>query len=431
MENEDNCRITYIYGLYEVGKEDEIRYIGKSNNPKSRTYSHIYVSMKTKIKPTYKECWIRKVLNDKGKIGYRILEEVTYDNWSEREVYWISNTENLTNTSPGGETGITGKQFEISYDDCKKWVSENLPNVKKSTDWREMIKMCNIPSHIPKSPHIVFRDEWVSWSDFLMSNNISCNVKSKKYLSYDECKIWFKENINITDVKSWNSLCKTLPYFIPKKPTEHFNDIWNKNSWIDLTGVDFSPKKYISHSEAHEFAMKIKLNSSTEWIKYHKENKKNIPNIPVNVNVVYKKDWISWSYFLGYKPKGSEISKNLLKYDILCKYVEENLKFIKTQRDWIEYVKEFDFLPRCPQHVYKDKGWVSWNTFLHNNKYKRGNNFLEFTKAREIVSRLKFKTHKEWREWSKNKEEKYNNIPCGPDLYYKSEWCGWNDWLGK
>ena len=41
MENEDNCRITYIYGLYEVGKEDEIRYIGKSDNPKSRTYKHI------------------------------------------------------------------------------------------------------------------------------------------------------------------------------------------------------------------------------------------------------------------------------------------------------------------------------------------------------------------------------------------------------
>ena len=29
MEN-PSTKITYIYGLYEVGKEDEIRYVGKS-----------------------------------------------------------------------------------------------------------------------------------------------------------------------------------------------------------------------------------------------------------------------------------------------------------------------------------------------------------------------------------------------------------------
>ena len=37
----NSCKITYIYGLYEVGKEDEIRYVGKTNNPKLRRYLHL------------------------------------------------------------------------------------------------------------------------------------------------------------------------------------------------------------------------------------------------------------------------------------------------------------------------------------------------------------------------------------------------------
>ena len=43
MEN-SNTKITYIYGLYEVGKEDEIRYVGKSDNPKIRLINHMYKS---------------------------------------------------------------------------------------------------------------------------------------------------------------------------------------------------------------------------------------------------------------------------------------------------------------------------------------------------------------------------------------------------
>lgn len=103
------------------------------------------------------------------------------------------------------------------------------------------------------------------------------------------------------------------------------------------------------------------------------------------------------------------------------------------EREWTDFVskKEFDFLPKCPQHVYRDKGWISWNVFLHNNKYRQGSNFLEFDKSREVVRSLKFKTHKEWREWSKFKGREYSNIPCGPDLYYKNEWISWNDWFGK
>lgn len=49
-------RITYIYGLYEVGKEDEIRYVGKSNNPIDRFRAH-----KNDKGKTPKTSWIKSI----------------------------------------------------------------------------------------------------------------------------------------------------------------------------------------------------------------------------------------------------------------------------------------------------------------------------------------------------------------------------------
>lgn len=36
----NSCKITYIYGLYEAGKEEEIRYVGKSDCLKKRLRDH-------------------------------------------------------------------------------------------------------------------------------------------------------------------------------------------------------------------------------------------------------------------------------------------------------------------------------------------------------------------------------------------------------
>lgn len=53
---ENYTKITYIYGLYE---NDVIKYVGKSNNPKSRLNQHIYES---KVKEGKKHSWIRHMV---------------------------------------------------------------------------------------------------------------------------------------------------------------------------------------------------------------------------------------------------------------------------------------------------------------------------------------------------------------------------------
>jgi hypothetical protein len=424
----ENDRITYIYGLYEDGKENEIRYIGKSNNPKARRYSHVYVSMRKETKLTHKDCWIRKVINSNSKILYKILEEVTYNKWSEREVYWISNTENLTNTSPGGETGITGKQFEISYDDFKKWINDNYSDLKSIKDFRSISKY--LPDFLPKSPNTVFKDYgWSSWSELLNTDFVTSKQKNKKYLSYSDCKKWI--NDNYPKIDSWNRTKDNLPYFIPKRPyIVYKNSGWT--NWFDFIGVNLSPKdNYLDFTDARKYVRNLKLSSSRYWYDYYEINhiKSEFPNIPRDPYTFYlKSGWVSWTDFLGSSIKTLDINRNKLSYDELVKYVSVNLSHIKNKRQWIEYIKTNMYIqiPKHPDRVYKNE-WVDWNSFLNKIEFKRNKTFYTFNECKEIIKKSNIKSNKQWREWIKS----IDGIPKAPEIYFKDEWIDWYDWLGK
>ena len=100
-------------------------------------------------------------------------------------------------------------------------------------------------------------------------------------------------------------------------------------------------------------------------------------------------------------------------------------------------------LPKSPHYIYKDK-WVSWPDFLgigtiekplqrnRTGKYRiRGTakTFLPYEKAKEIIQSYKFKSHDEYRLWSKTKRPK--NITGQPADFYKGQFEGWDIYFGK
>lgn len=91
---------TYIYAL--IDDNNNVRYIGKSDNPDKRYIEHIKYGSKNK--KNHKENWINKMLNENRKISIKILETVPYDMWEEKEIYWINKygLENLVNSTIGG-----------------------------------------------------------------------------------------------------------------------------------------------------------------------------------------------------------------------------------------------------------------------------------------------------------------------------------------
>ena len=55
--------------------------------------------------------------------------------------------------------------------------------------------------------------------------------------------------------------------------------------------------------------------------------------------------------------------------------------------------------------------------------------FLPFKKARAIVRKLKLRSQKEWKEWSKS--ERPANVPSRPHVVYRGAgWVSYPDWMG-
>lgn len=94
----------FIYALIDPDT-NLIRYVGKTKNSlEKRLKQHIYKSKyKKNNRLTHKENWIRKLTNEGKKPIIKELEKVNKNNWKEREVYYISKYNNLTNLTIGGD----------------------------------------------------------------------------------------------------------------------------------------------------------------------------------------------------------------------------------------------------------------------------------------------------------------------------------------
>lgn len=77
---------TFIYGLIDP-RTDQLRYVGKANDPTVRRYQHVCASQ---LNPrTHKNHWVKSLIKDGLKPEMTILEEVSSDDWEEAEVFWI------------------------------------------------------------------------------------------------------------------------------------------------------------------------------------------------------------------------------------------------------------------------------------------------------------------------------------------------------
>lgn len=114
-------RICFIYGLADP-LSGNIRYIGRSINPKERYRFHVRTKKRLK---THKDFWIASL----RKLGILpeliILETTTEEKSIELEIFWIAEYRsigfNLTNSTDGGE-GILGYSHT---DETKKILSDN------------------------------------------------------------------------------------------------------------------------------------------------------------------------------------------------------------------------------------------------------------------------------------------------------------------
>lgn len=358
----------YIYGLYSDDIEN-IRYVGKTNNVNKRLYEHINDAKRNN--KVHRQKWIRNEIKKNKNINITILEECNDLNWEEKEKFWIKYYNNLTNLTVGGEGGKISI-YNISYKDAKELIKKL--NIKSKNHWYRYIKEYTI-ENFPLNPYEVFKTkgEWISWGDFLGTNNIQDNMKSLNYISYEDAKQWIKENLVFDTIEDWKKLVNSnkIPDTIPNRPERYYK----KRGWInwgDFSGTGKlcnKDKTFVSYEDAKKIINELGIKSRTYWrLLYDKEIKKyNIPSAPDKHYI--RTGWINWGEFFGTGRLQDNLKAlNYISYEDAKEWIKENLN-ISTKKDWEIEVKKHNIpntIPNNPQLYYykKDRGWKGWKDFL-------------------------------------------------------------------
>lgn len=122
---------TYIYALIDP-RNNQVRYIGKSNNPKTRYRNHYNPS---RDKNTHKRNWINELRNNELKPELLIIDEVDMSNWQYWENFYIYLYKfygfELVNYTDGGDGATFGNKGS--------WKKGNTPH-NKGIPWKEETK---------------------------------------------------------------------------------------------------------------------------------------------------------------------------------------------------------------------------------------------------------------------------------------------------
>lgn len=99
----------------------------------------------------------------------------------------------------------------------------------------------------------------------------------------------------------------------------------------------------------------------------------------------------------------------------------------ESKEEFMEYACPGAYqLPKNPQEVWSES-WKGWEDFLGVCH--------EFEPGRELARGLNLRSEEEYLRLFKEKkiddDDPASRLPYRPDLKYKEEWKGWDDWLVK
>jgi len=313
-----------------------------------------------------------------------------------------------------------------SFEQARKFARSL--NIRGSTQWKEYCKSGKRPNDIPVHPEKVYKDKWISWSDW--TGNKSKQGTNKIYLPFEEARD-FVHSLKLKNNREWRKYAKSgkRPEHIPFDPKWVYPKQWNGyEDWLGYVAKRSRYKNFIPFEEAKKIIKRYGLTSLQQWVIFTKD--KQFPkNIPKNPHDAYNEEWKGYTDFLGVSIENS-------KYGRFRKFSEAR-EFVRSLKlygnpGWNEYKKSGKKpkdIPSHPEKVYKDewKGWVDWTGI--DARLVKFRKLRPFSEAREFVRSLGLKNEKEWKEYKKS-GKKPKDIPSTPIMVYKTEYKGLGDWLG-
>lgn len=128
--------LTHIYTLLDPNT-NQVRYIGKSDNPNNRLKDHI---KKCGNSVNHKNNWVLSLLKENKKPILEVVDVVPKEEWAFWETYYIDLYKSwgfeLTNTAPGGVGGNLGSEVNEKISKSKKGFKHTEETKKKMSEYR-------------------------------------------------------------------------------------------------------------------------------------------------------------------------------------------------------------------------------------------------------------------------------------------------------
>ena len=225
--------------------------------------------------------------------------------WQVYKDEWISLGDFL------GTDNIAPKKREwMSFQDAKTFIqSQGITNESDFQAWKRAGKR---PKNFPSVPQKTYKDEWISWGDFLGTDNIA--PKKRDWMSFQDAKTFIQQQgiISVSEFRAWKRAGKR-PKNFPSVPQKTYKDEWI--SWNDFLGTENTDymknrtdkkhtevQEYMSYTEAKIFVQQLEIKTPIDFFEIQRNEPDVFPeNFPPKPRVFYTNtgEWTDWNDFLG------------------------------------------------------------------------------------------------------------------------------------
>jgi len=277
----------------------------------------------------------------------------------------------LNNKNPHGKKYVKWMPFKEARAFVRKL------GLKSTEQWKlycrgELKNLPEKPYNIPVFPHRYYKKEgYTTIMDWLGKNEIRID---RNVVSFREAKA-FVVKLKLQKSSDWYKYIKgklkhlpKLPKGYPQHPTLHYKDHRDWKGLGEFLGIENKfNREYLPYSKAKQFVLKLSLKGQLAWRDYCKSGKRP-SNIPANPDKIYKgKGWSGYGDWLG---TGSVSKANIqfMKYRDARSIVSK--LGINGRTEYIEWWRSKGKLitpplPAKPDNTYKEKGWISWESWLN------------------------------------------------------------------
>jgi hypothetical protein len=309
---------------------------------------------------------------DVSQIDFDILQKTNPIGFA---LHYTSGFSDIT-TFEALRSAISRRRDFLSYEEARDFVIR--AGIKTSVEyfgWKERAHH-RLPAD-PASSYI--NNGWNGWGEFLGSGR---TARGRDFRSYEEAKAIVQE-AGIKTGTEYDDWPERAAYKLPATPDIFYTEAEGWNGWKTFLGTD---KGFPSYEEAKAIVQQAGIKTRAEYTECPDRRAANLPGDPQRR---YKGNgWNGWGEFLGSSRRAPV--KHIASYEEAKAIVQQaGITSTAEYDDWPE--RAAYKLPSEPGAYYKTKGWQGQDDFFATG-------WPSYNEAFDLVRPLNFKTGAQYKE---------------------------------